>query len=248
MYKKLFFAIFLAFLSCSVFADYYQFMPDNDLWKYDRINKDNNDSERAMFDKIIQIAKSVYDPIAQANNETLTINANWDDPTVNANTSRFWGSVTINMYGGLFRRPEISYEGFVFVLCHEIGHAWGGEPYINSWNKLAAEGQADYYGAKDCAKKVLPILNLTKYKFPPTQFMINTCNNNNLCLRELVAGQALGILLSVLKSEPIPNYETPDTTIVEETELSYPAHVQCRLDTYFNGTMNLDRPKCWFKN
>ena len=229
-------------------------LPENDLWKEDYIDKSTSGQE--MFNKIIDAAEVVYKPIAkEAGDSTLLINRKWDDATVNANASRLFGKVTINMYGGLFRRPETTTEGFALVLCHELSHAYGGLPYVSSWQKLSSEGQADYAGAKDCLHKVLSVLKLEGYEVEPDSFMDNTCKTyfkeearQELCVRSLVAGNSLGNLLATIKKESIPSYETPDKTVVSKTATSYPATVQCRLDTYLNGTIQLKRPACWFKD
>jgi len=267
----------LLFFSSTILADT-NFLPDNDLWKQDPLyqmriynkipdlysiltssfTKEEVEAKIAgneeMFNRVIDAGYLLYKPFADQNSETLVINKKWEDPTVNANTNRYLWKVTINMYGGLARRPEISIEGFALVLCHELGHAYGGTPYIRVSNKLSAEGQADYYGSGVCVKKLLYELSIKDWEQKPSEFMNKTCKDmytnvdqNENCLRGLVGGQSLGVLLSVIKDQPAPSYETPDSTVVTSTILSYPATVQCRLDTYFQGVTDKLRPLCWFK-
>jgi hypothetical protein len=244
---KLLLAITLAMVAQVGFAQTHNWVEDNDLWKEDNVRSQRNEITQDVFNNIIQKAQELYDPIAQQHEETLTINADWDDSTVNANSSRFGDEATVNMYGGLARREEVTPEGFALVVCHELGHLYGGKPYIHETAKMAAEGQADYYGARDCLKTVLA-------KVPPlspptvTDYIAKACNSNKMCERRLVGSYSLGKLLAVIKSEPIPEFETPDPLVVTETQLSYPKTVQCRLDTYHNGTFNMARPKCWFKD
>ena len=85
---------------------------------------------------------------------------------VNANCMRNNGVVTVNMYGGLARRPEVTPEGFALVLCHELGHAYGGTPYIFQQAQIAAEGQADYYGEQTCLKALLPHVDWSRLRTP----------------------------------------------------------------------------------
>lgn len=254
MLKSILFLTLLAFMSASQAYYTHTALPENDLWMEDYFEKSNSGEE--MFYQVIEAAEIVYGPIAEAFGDTsLTINKRWSDSTVNANVSRYFGSVTINMYGGLFRRPETTIEGFTLVLCHELGHAYGGYPYLSEWRKLSAEGQADYAGAKDCMSKVLTVLKMDGFEAEPTGFIEDTCFNafkekekQQNCVRSLVGGQSLGTLLATISEGVVPNYETPDPLVVEETLLSYPATVQCRLDTYLRGTLLLDRPACWFKD
>jgi len=245
---------FLAVLFLPQVQHSHTFAPENDLWMEDYFEKSTAGQE--MFNKVIDAAYVVYNPIAKEfGDSSLTINRKWEDSTVNANATRFFGKVTINMYGGLFRRAETTVEGFALVLCHELSHAYGGLPYVSKWQKLSAEGQADYAGAKECLHKVLAELKLVDFEEQPTAFMEDSCEKTfndaerqKLCIRSLVAGQSLGALLATLKGEAIPDYTTPDQTVVDQTSLTYPDTVQCRQDTYFNGTLQLDRPACWFKD
>ncbi len=232
----------------------HSFVEDNDLWKQDGMFEKENMTQEE-FDIIIDNAYAVYAPLAEAKGEHLEIAHLWNDSTVNANCSNMGGTIHVNMYGGLARRPEITRDGFALVLCHELGHAFAGAPYANPVFQLSAEGMADYYGAGTCLTKVLP--TLAQDSAPTeTDYIRARCtekhgsdtNGYQACLRQFSAGQALGNLLSVVKKQPVPNFETPDPTVVPKTLGSYPATVQCRLDTYRAGALEQPRPACWFKN
>ena len=234
-----------------------QFTWDNDFDRLDNLFTTGGITQ-AQFEAVIAAVHSVYDQKAKLNGETLQINDNWDDPTVNANCMRHDGLVEINMYGGLARRPEVSTEGFALVLCHELSHAYGGLPYVQIYSKMSAEGQADYAGAKDCLKAVLPVLDNAPQEvmgmLNPETYEAEQCGarfdetsaSYSVCVRQFSAAKSLGNLLSTLNRETVPNFETPDPTVVKKTLTSYPATTQCRLDTYNNGILGLARPKCWF--
>jgi hypothetical protein len=218
---------------------------DNDLWKEDNLNFAANVDE-AMFNAIIDEAEQLYAPVAKQWNETLVIQRNWGDSTVNASAWRDGrGNTEINMYGGLARRQEVIPIGFALVLCHELGHLYGGKPYINVGLKMAAEGQSDFYGAGWCLKNIVDS-GVDRTEIDVTPYMQKVCDGDETCTRQLAGGYSLGKLLSVLNKEKIPNYETPDKSVVTKTNTSYPKTTQCRLDSYHNGTLGLDRPRCWF--
>jgi hypothetical protein len=231
------------------------FAPENDLWKEDNLEAIPNVTEET-FNAIIDAGLEAYEPLAQKNREKIKVNRLWENSTVNANVRRSGGVVEINMYGGLARREEITPEGFALVLCHELGHAYGGTPYIMPASKLAAEGQADYYGNGTCLNQVLRILPADETKITATNYTMEKCGEKaaansedyNVCIRQLSGGQSTANLLAVLMKQESPNYETPDPLVVKKTELSYPKTVQCRLDSYHNGALELPRPACWFKN
>ncbi len=231
------------------------FAPDNDLWMEDNFFAAPNVSEE-LFNKIIDAGLKAYEPVAKQNREKINVNRRWSDATVNANVRRSAGVVEINMYGGLARRQEITPEGFALVLCHELGHAYGDKPYIQVASRLSAEGQADYYGAGTCLDQVLRIVPADETKITTTDYTIQKCGEKaavnsedySVCIRQLSGGQSTANLLAVLMKQAEPNYEKPDPLVVKKTELSYPKTVQCRLDSYLNGTLKLPRPTCWFKD
>lgn len=228
-------------------AKVHSWAEDNDLWKEDSLNFAESNVTEETFNSIISAAEELYAPIAEEWKEQLVINRKWEDPTVNANAWRSgYGATEINMFGGLARRPEVLPSGFALVLCHELGHLYGGAPYVHVGLKMAAEGQSDFYGAGWCLKNVLEKIEDSS-PFPSTSYLEKVCNEDNTCMRQLAGGQSLGNLLATMRRESKPDFETPDRSVVKRTNTSYPKTVQCRLDNYHNGTLGLERPLCWFK-
>lgn len=227
-----------------------QFMPPNNLDQEDCINCFNsNGMTEDLFNRIVDAGRVAYAENAQNNSEKLVINNLWSDSTVNANCCRgcTYGQVTVNMYGGMARRAEINPEGFALVLGHELSHAYGGEPYYPNSDRMSAEGQSDYEGARTAYRKIAALVPELNIDFEPSEYIKNQCNGDKQCEHSLVGGLALGTLLARLSGNVQPSYETPDTSVVWRTETSYPKTTQCRLDTYRAGTLNLERPSCWFK-
>jgi hypothetical protein len=103
--------------------------------------KDTSVSESTV-DKIIMAGHQIYDPIADKVGEIIEINKNWESQTRDAETKRWIGYVIVNLSGGIARDPEVSSEGFAFIMCHELNHLYGGAPFIVKWQELSAEGQA----------------------------------------------------------------------------------------------------------
>lgn len=228
----------------------HSFLPANDLWIEDQLNIKSNIDEK-LFDEIVGVFRDKYKSIAKKKRLSFGVIGHWDDPKVNASCSRLINRITVNIYGGLARRPELTPEGLVLILCHEAGHGFGGHPYASRIYRIAAEGQSDYYATNECASKVLSKLNIDSKIYIPTDFEKNACQHYlgdyDECLSILTAGDSLAHLLAAFRGvDVIPSYDTPDTTIVQKTNVSYPP-IQCRVDTYFNGLFNLERPKCWFK-
>jgi hypothetical protein len=225
------------------------FMPENNLWMEDCVDCKSNGMTQELFESIVKAGRDAYAGEAQARGERLRINALWSNSTVNANACRGCtsGEVTVNMYGGLARRDEVLPESFALVLCHELGHAYGGTPYIVARSQMSAEGQSDYYSTSTCFERIytrVPALRTTHASYEPA--VEELCTDNRRCRNGLAGAKGLGTLLAVLSRDPEPKFETPDTTVVDATELSYPATTQCRLDSYVAGMLNRARPLCWF--
>lgn len=252
--KALFFSIVFLF-SSQAFSD----LPENDLWRYDDRNSFSGITETQFNDAIKEVG-DVYGPIAKAMGFTLNIEGDWNDPTVNAYTQRNGNEWYVAMFGGLARRAEVTKDGFKLVICHEIAHQMGGYP-MDDW--AAYEGQADYIATHVCGKKVFrQSAMLDKLSVPRACLVWDKIEDQKICTKNLAAGQSLGNLLAALNGDPIPNYATPDPSVVSSTQQAHPK-AQCRLDSYLAGTVctktwndkvipeNADavcqnRPRCWF--
>ena len=231
-----------------------------------------------IFDKF----EKFYAPVIAARGATLELNRLWDDGTVNANASQSGKVWTINMYGGLARYPSMTPDGMMLVVCHETGHHLGGAPKMGGDPKEWAsnEGEADYFGVLKCMRNMFADEDnsaiVSKMGVEPTiqtacSAQFSNAKDAAICQRISTAGTLLGRILGELGQEDkVPTVDTPDTSVVTETDDSHPA-AQCRLDTYFQGSnctaklnVALDndyhtgactapkfkvglRPTCWFK-
>ena len=239
------------------------------------------------FNQIIDSVVDLYAPIVSSMGGKLKVARLWTDATANASASRSFGGVwNVNMYGGLARNQYITADGFRLVVCHELGHHIGGAPKnqgilgFGAW--ASNEGQSDYFAGLKCLRRVF--LNddnrsiVREMKDVP-QVLTASCakayredSEQALCVRIGMAGQSTANFLASARSKPLPDFATPDTTAVSQTNNAHPA-AQCRLDTYLAGvvcekTLNEDvsqkdevpgtchpttgqtvgnRPLCWFK-
>lgn len=212
------------------------FMPANELWMQDNFLAGG--LTEAQFNAVIDKAEAVYGPIFQHFGAKLTVNRLWSDATVNASAEQV--SATdwqVNMYGGLARRAEVTEDGFMMVVCHELGHHLGGYPYVEDW--AADEGQADMHATGACATKLFNT-NIEMSMKALTDIPANMkqkCDDahadaadRDTCYRAVVSGKSLADLLAALNNGTV-NYDTPDTSTVTRTNHAHPA-AQCRLDTY----------------
>lgn len=237
--------------------NFVRFMPDNQLFLEDDSAKEVNSNgiDEAYFNGIIAKAQAIYAPIVAQHGGNLTIEGDWSDSTVNAYANRSGNSWTVNMFGGMARRNEITKDGFALVICHELGHHLAGYPfYVGQW--AANEGNSDYYATAGCAAKLFtdeapaPTPEPAPTPKSPCPFAPSFVADANatpckgfsfgadtsVCQRSIDGSLSLGKLLAVLGGQKAPAINTPDRTVVSKTQDSHPK-AQCRLDTMYQGIL-----------
>lgn len=206
------------------------------------------------FMAVINKISAVYTPIIKEMGGELVVYPRWSNGEINASAQRYGKRWIVNMYGGLARHKLITPDAFALVMCHEIGHHVGGAPrYEDNTDWASTEGQSDYFGTAKCFRKVFENDNnekiMKKVKVPKivkdkcekawgknSLFGKNT-NEYFLCLRNAMASLPLATLLAKLSEDPdMPSFSAKDATVVPVTYEAHP-YAQCRLDTYFNGSL-----------
>lgn len=221
------------------------FMPKNDLY----ISKHSfvtNGMTEEKFHSIINRVFEAYDPIIKEKGGRFSIVSRWDDGEVNAYAYRSGSMWVVNMFGGLARHPVVTDDALMLVVCHETGHHLGGAPKYAGVDWCSNEGQADYFGALKCMKRVLQNDNnvdvvsrmqIDEEVVKKCELIYKSTSEVALCKRTSMAGKSLALLLaSIGDNNPNISFNTPDKKITKETEDTHPAS-QCRLDTFFNGSL-----------
>lgn len=203
-----------------------------------------NGMTEQLFNQLIDRVEKVYSPIVQEKGGILKVNRLWTNDTVNASANRKGNTWMLNMYGGLARHQAVTEDAFMLVVCHELGHHIGGAPKYGMGDWAANEGQADYFGTMKCMRRVLAQDDNARFMarrmVDPTvkascDQMYRDNSERALCARIAMAGRSLATLLGS-SSSTVPNFNTPDRSVVKRTYDGHPA-AQCRLDTYFQGTL-----------
>lgn len=219
------------------------FMPKNNLY-ISKFDKTANSMTEEKFHAIIKRVSDVYAPIIESKGAKLNMINNWDDGTVNAYAHRTGNVWNVSMFGGLARHELTTDDGFMMVVCHELGHHIGGAPRYGANTDWASnEGQADYFAGLKCMRRVLEnddnvaIVSQMQIDAEATkqcQATYKTEQEVALCQRVAMAGKSLGQLLGSLGGNSKVNFHTPDKSVVRRTNDNHP-QAQCRLDTYFAG-------------
>mgnify|MGYP001354513285 CR=1 FL=1 len=232
--------IFLTFCTDS-HSQILKLLPENELHLDGSFNRRKPNIKQREFQVIMEKAQLIYEPIVASFGGELKVYGGWYVNTVNAYANQKGGTWEVTIYGGLARRPEITPDAVMLIVCHELGHHLGGYPFVNNW--ASVEGQSDYYATHVCAPKMwsdeiekntLARLNVDPNAKIKCDSVYANKEEQNLCYRISLAGQSLANLLGNAKGEPTPSYGTPSTLEVDKTNMSYP-DAQCRLDSYLAG-------------
>jgi hypothetical protein len=213
---------------------------------YDIGNKSFSGLNEQDFNQILDQVQTVMGPeIKKRLNKNLIINRLWADPTVDAYATRDDdNNPVIVMNGGLARHPQMTKDGFLLLVCHELGHHLGGAPKILRGNSglrgwSSAEGQADYYATSKC----LPLFFQSGIENKNYDYDIDstiqsaalTKCRDNTCARIVLSGLAVSqVFASLIKGSPGPSLQAYDPVKVDKTIYNHP-NPQCRLDTYLSG-------------
>ena len=130
--------------------------PDQIRSDYSSYGAEDANMTKQEFDDMIKVAQDYYEPIVQSHGGRLNISGRWDDDTPNARASQFFFFWNVEMFGGLARHPKMTKDGFMMVICHELGHHLAGFPFVPGGGGFlptwaANEGQSDYFAAHSCA-------------------------------------------------------------------------------------------------
>lgn len=200
------------------------------------------------FNRVIERVERIYSPVIRMQGKKLTIEKDWQDPTVNAYAKQGLNpnELIVHMFGGLARHQAVTEDGFALVLCHELGHHLGGAPRKIEANWASNEGQADYFGTMKCFRKyisrdrnteVIAKLNVPPEVTKKCQTVFANEEEVASCVRSSMAGYSLSSLFYSMKSGAKKiSFSTPDNTIVVNMYDGHP-NAQCRLDTYFAGSL-----------
>jgi len=192
-----------------------------------------------------------------ATDEDTILRCSWESDFTNADAGRSRADPTwyIGIGGGLARLPAMTPEGLTMVLCHEIGHLFGGFPFIREgFTGLAlpvsVDGQADYFAAQVCVRKIWAQDDNSRnddgihYRQMIEDNAAAHCDGiyplqslRELCYKTVFGGMSfVKALGKINEQEEVPSVNTPDLNEVGATDNMHPA-AQCRLDTFLAGAL-----------
>jgi hypothetical protein len=184
---------------------------------------------KADFSQTLRSFKRVFASYSEREGRELEFFSDWNEDWAQA-FARRWETDQVIVYGGIARINGSTVDSFALILCHELGHLYAGEPFSDSHNRMAVEGQADWWATMECWEKIIPELPLRE---------------GSTTERGFVASLIVASFFAENRNLPAPRIETPDQTIVNVINRTHP-EPQCRLDTFVAGLRQESRPLCWF--
>lgn len=172
------------------------------------------------------------------------------------------GTWEVTVIESLLTLEEQTKSTLGIILCHELGHFLGGEPYVvgiqltpavrsRAPKKMSCEGQADYFATSECiktlARKLPDLFSDNKGLLNP--LMAQECDQNfenkedkNRCRETVIAShQTVLVYQKMLREMNVPesffgrtNNDQSDRVLNSVGE--YPS-LDCRYETFINGTL-----------
>ncbi|MDD0854304.1 hypothetical protein HBN50_14420 [Halobacteriovorax sp. GB3] len=219
--------------------------PESDL-VFSAYEKSSGNISEFEFNQIIDRFTKVWSPFIKKNfGKKLIVEGRWTEAKVNAHATRDQKkNPVIVLLGGMARHPEMTKDGLVFILCHELGHHLGGAPkkFRGGSNKRSwssAEGQADYFAATKCMRKVFE--NHFETPFLPMYYSDEEVRSTERfcmdeeCKKTLLAGLSVSRVFSSLRMGSVePSLIIRNGQSVGQTNYKHP-DPQCRLETVISG-------------
>ncbi len=199
---------------------------------------------RAKYDEVLDRLQAIYEPIFAAKGGKLKIERLWSNGAVNAYADRRGNTWTIGMFGGFARHPEVTFDAFAAVACHELGHHVGGAPKYGGGDWASVEGASDYYSSLKCLRrlflnddnqKILDGMTVDPIAVADCKAEHNNQQDELICIRSTMAALALAKVLGEGQTTEF-RLDTPDPTQVSSTYSGHPQG-QCRLDTLFHAAL-----------
>lgn len=202
-----------------------------------------NGMTQTKFNQLIDQVEQYYAPIFRNQSRNLIFRREWSNSEVNAYASREGSNSIVLVSGGLARADETTDEGFLLVLCHEIGHHIGGVPkYTADGGWASVEGQADYYATSKCLRKIFA-KEVNTWNGDVDPIAERRCGQYwkdeiqyKICVREAMGALSAANLNALVSGSAKPRFDAEDKNVVSVTYDRHPAS-QCRLDTTMHGSL-----------
>ncbi|HEX7673942.1 MAG TPA: hypothetical protein VF412_07220 [Bdellovibrio sp.] len=209
------------------------------------------------LEDLVGLMQKTYSADVQEKNLQLQMTLDHDEPGYFGGGSVDQNIFSISIGADIMKLKAMNSDATAFILCHEMGHLLGGEPRKTTSTWASTEGQADYFAATSCLRRIfsLPEMASTERSYIDPRITA-LCEQSQkeatevaMCSRIMAAGQSLFAAIYFFIDVPQmihPDLGTPEKPLGPDQNVNYPT-LQCRLDTVVAGAQLLERPACWYK-
>ena len=232
----------------------------------------DNGYPESKYNSVLDTFIEIYSPIIAKRGGTFHILRDFSDGAVNAWAWRIGNEYHLEIPGGMSRYHLINEEGFITIICHEIGHMLGGAPFRSDYNTISVEGQSDYFSTSKCLRRMLRAISPYKPISMDSEVeKICKDSSEENCERAFSGMKSITSYFAKIEKVKAPGLFSDSTRVVSRTLKAHPKS-QCRLDTMKRGFLcpvdedvdfssddnktgschqdyfpEFSRPKCWFR-
>lgn len=210
--------------------------------------------EKAWQSDVLREFEELYRPVARADGKNLKLQVVSNESS--SGEAKIEGqNIEVILNTGLLKNPNLTPDGLRMLICHELGHIFGGAPRKSippEWEGPVAsdgrsfatsEGQADYYASASCFHRVIRGNDHQKAlaDAKSTARAQRQCDGrlgagseeSLICQRAAAGGENM---LQLNRTFPI-SYDTPDRSVADKVMADAYPDRQCRLDTFLMGAV-----------
>ncbi len=205
---------------------------------------------------IIKEVENLYEPIAKAQSQSFSIEINETSMAQSGGAESDNQKLKVTLDRGLLQSSRLTPDGLRILICHELGHLFGGSPRRNppfEWDGVLAsdgltfmssEGQADYYASSVCFRQLVAgqdhqkaLISLGQNSARVSQLCKASHSESpqNAMICQRAAYGALNMLL--LAADFLISLDKQDTTSAPALIRNLYPERQCRLDTFVAGAL-----------
>lgn len=200
--------------------------------------------------KSVEKAQDVFFPISEKYQTNFVIRVNFKDDSIEGTYTLVTNkNRIINLSKGLFLGVrKLGADAQDILLCHEIGHAFGGYPFSDDLMaerifKTSSEGQADYYATQSCVKALWSAdsgggrtISISEELQARCDDVWSITSERLVCYRSLSAIEEVADLFKGINYGEASLLASSKEIVDWTNNHSYPSN-QCRVDTLVAGAL-----------
>lgn len=211
----------------------------------------SSEIDEVTFYKITKEITSLYEERVTRLGKELIVNADWKSDVPNATAQQEGDRIIINIWGGIARWPGATKDGLALLVCHELGHHFGGYPSKRSerlsW--ASSESQSYYWAVLKCLRKyfskdenvkIVESLNVDSHVRKMCDLHYKTQEEEALCIRSAMAGDSYTNMYRFLRGkikEEEAYFGNPNSPVTSEIQYDESPSLQCMLDTFLSASL-----------